>query len=50
MKYGREDESQSDELGVEYSSRTGNDGKQMADFFKTLDKLGGKEKTECRPF
>ena len=41
MKYGREDESQSDELGVEYSSRTGNDGKQMADFFKTLDKLGG---------
>lgn len=41
MKFGREDESQSDELGVEYASKTGNDGKQMADFFKTLDKLGG---------
>lgn len=41
MKFGREDESQSDELGVEYASRTGNDGNQMADFFKTLDLLGG---------
>jgi predicted Zn-dependent protease len=41
MKFGRADESQSDELGVEYATKTGNDCVQMADFFKTLDKLGG---------
>jgi predicted Zn-dependent protease len=41
MKFGRADESQSDELGVEYATKTGYDCVQMADFFKTLDKLGG---------
>ncbi|SFP71912.1 M48 family metalloprotease [Hymenobacter arizonensis] len=36
LKFGRDDERQSDELGVEYSSKIGYDASQMADFFQTL--------------
>ena len=36
LKFGRDDERQSDELGVEYSSKIGYDAAQMADFFQTL--------------
>ena len=47
LKFGREDESQSDELGVEYSSKIGYDAKHMADFFQTLqreqEKKGGSQ-------
>ncbi len=39
LKYSRDNESQSDELGVEYSTRVGYDAKEMADFFKTLKAL-----------
>jgi len=39
MKFGRNDESQSDELGVDYSSQVGYDATEMADFFKTLKKM-----------
>ena len=36
LKHSRDHESQSDELGVEYSTAVGYDAHQMADFFKTL--------------
>lgn len=36
LKNGRNAESQSDQLGVEYSSKIGYDAKEMADFFNTL--------------
>lgn len=39
LKYGRDDESQSDGLGVEYSTKVGYDAREMADFFKTLKML-----------
>jgi predicted Zn-dependent protease len=41
LKFGRDHESQSDELGVEYSSKIGFDARHMADFFGTLDRLSG---------
>lgn len=41
LKYSRNNESQSDELGVEYSTRVGYDAHEMADFFKTLKALSG---------
>ncbi len=40
LKYGRDDERQSDELGVEYSSKIGYDAHQMAHFFTTLERQG----------
>ncbi|MFT5148728.1 MAG: putative Zn-dependent protease [Flavobacteriales bacterium] len=36
LKFGRDAESQSDKLGVEYSSRIGYDAEEMAGFFNTL--------------
>ena len=42
LKYSRDHESQSDELGVEYSSKIGYDAHQMADFFGTLKKISAK--------
>ncbi|MCB0639280.1 MAG: M48 family metalloprotease [Lewinella sp.] len=41
LKYGRDAESQSDELGVEYSTEIGYNAAEMADFFGTLDRLTG---------
>lgn len=41
LKYGRDAESESDKLGVEYSSEIGYDAHQMAGFFATLDRLSG---------
>ncbi|NUN99332.1 MAG: M48 family metalloprotease [Saprospiraceae bacterium] len=41
LKFSRDDESQSDKLGVEYSTKIGYDAKEMAGFFKTLDRLSG---------
>ncbi len=38
LKFGRDAERQSDELGVEYSSKIGYDAKEMADFFITLER------------
>lgn len=38
LKFGRDAEKQSDELGVEYSTRLGYDASKMAEFFKTLEK------------
>ncbi|MCO6493816.1 MAG: M48 family metalloprotease [Phaeodactylibacter sp.] len=39
LKFGRDDESESDRLGVEYSTKIGYDAHQMADFFGTLKRL-----------
>lgn len=39
LKFGRDAESQSDRLGVEYSTKIGYDAKEMAGFFSTLDRL-----------
>ena len=36
LKFSRDDESQADGLGVQYSSKIGYDASQMADFFQTL--------------
>ncbi len=39
MGYSRAHESESDELGVEYSSKIGYDAKEMADFFGTIKRI-----------
>ena len=38
LKYGRDDENESDKLGVKYSSKIGYDPASMADFFLTLSR------------
>ena len=49
LKFGRDDERQSDELGVQYSSKIGYDASQMADFFQTLAREQQKSKAEPIP-
>jgi predicted Zn-dependent protease len=39
LKFGRENESESDKLGVEYSTKIGYDAQEMAGFFETLSRL-----------
>ncbi|WP_080238386.1 M48 family metalloprotease [Spirosoma rigui] len=39
LKYSRSHESQSDEIGVEYSSKIGYDAHQMANFFSTIKRI-----------
>ncbi len=39
LKFGRDHESQSDELGVNYSTQIGYNSHEMADFFKTLNRI-----------
>lgn len=41
LKFGRDAESESDRLGVEYSTKIGYDAHEMADFFETLNRLSG---------
>ena len=41
LKYSRDDERQSDQLGVEYATKVGYDTRPMAEFFHTLDQLSG---------
>ena len=47
LKFGRDAESQSDKLGVEYATKINYDAQEMAGFFQTLDRLseqsGGEE-------
>lgn len=42
LKYGRDAEKQSDDLGVQYSSKIGYDAHQMASFFTTLERQSEK--------
>lgn len=39
LKFSRDHETESDVLGVEYSSKIGYDAREMADFFETLHRL-----------
>lgn len=39
LKFSRDNETESDDLGVEYSSKLGYDAIQMANFFQTLDRM-----------
>ena len=50
LKFGRDNESQSDELGVEYSTKIGYDALHMANFFNTLDKLSGDQSERLPTF
>ncbi|HEX8529250.1 MAG TPA: M48 family metalloprotease [Cytophagales bacterium] len=49
LKFGRDDESQSDRLGVEYSTKIGYDAQEMAGFFNTLDRMGKQSGAESVP-
>ncbi len=40
LKFGRDAERQSDQLGVEYSTKIGYDATEMAGFFQTLERKG----------
>lgn len=43
LKFGRDHESESDMLGVDYSTQIGYNAHNMADFFQTLKRMGGDE-------
>lgn len=46
MKFGRDDETQSDDLGFRYMTTAGYDPSEMAEMFRTLDRTsGGGERT-----
>lgn len=42
LSYSRDHETESDKIGVDYSSKIGYDAREMADFFGTLKKLSDK--------
>jgi predicted Zn-dependent protease len=50
LKFGRDAESQSDELGVEYSTKIGYDADEMAGFFKTIDRIRAQSGEEIPTF
>ncbi|MGC1240464.1 MAG: M48 family metalloprotease [Chryseosolibacter sp.] len=50
LKFGRDAESQSDKLGVEYSTKIGYDASEMAGFFSTLDRLSSQNGQEVPTF
>jgi predicted Zn-dependent protease len=43
LSFSRDDETQADQLGVEYSSKMGFDAQKMADFFRVLEKMNLEE-------
>ena len=43
LKFSRDDETESDVLGVKYASAIGYDAKEMADFFQTLQRVTQKD-------
>ncbi|MEL6863957.1 MAG: M48 family metalloprotease [Bacteroidota bacterium] len=49
LKFSRDNESESDRLGVEYSTRVGYDAHYMADFFKTLNRMRSNSGGEAIP-
>ena len=50
LKFGRDHESESDGLGVEYSTRIGYDAHKMADFFATLKRMGSQSGSSVPTF
>ncbi len=49
LKFGRDHESQSDKLGVEYSTKIGYDAHEMAGFFETLSRMRGQSEAGAIP-
>jgi predicted Zn-dependent protease len=49
LKFSRDHETESDELGVEYSTKIDYDAHKMADFFQTLNRLSGGDEGESIP-
>ncbi|MBX2889107.1 MAG: M48 family metalloprotease [Ferruginibacter sp.] len=49
LKFGRDDETQSDKLGVEYSSKIGYDAHHMASFFTTLERQSSTPNAQALP-
>ncbi len=49
LKFSRDDERQSDELGVAYSTKVGYDAREMSNFFYTLDKMQGQSEQGSVP-
>jgi len=49
LKNGRDHETQSDQMGVEYSTKIGYDATYMAGFFKTLNRLSGGDEGQRIP-
>ena len=49
LKFGRDNESESDKLGVEYSTRIGYDAHHMANFFQTLHRMRASSGSEPIP-
>ena len=49
LKYSRDNESESDKLGVEYSSAVGYDAHHMANFFRTLSNMRSGTESEALP-
>jgi predicted Zn-dependent protease len=49
LKFGRDAERQSDDLGVEYSTKIGYDARQMAGFFRTLQRQSAAREGEELP-
>lgn len=49
LKYSRDNESQSDELGVAYSTQIGYDAHHMANFFNTLNRMRSETEAESLP-
>lgn len=43
LKFSRDHETESDRLGVEYSTKIGYDAREMAGFFQTLKRLSGEQ-------
>jgi predicted Zn-dependent protease len=50
LKFGRDHETESDELGVNYSTKIGYDARHMATFFGTLRRLGEKSGQDIPTF
>ena len=50
LKFGRDDEMESDRLGVEYSSKVGYDAMEMSHFFETLENLSPSGSEEIPDF
>ncbi|MEM9821527.1 MAG: M48 family metallopeptidase, partial [Bacteroidota bacterium] len=50
LKFGRDNESESDRLGVEYSTKIGYDAREMANFFNTLKRMRGDDSQQIPTF
>jgi len=49
LRFGRDDERQADQLGVEYAARVGYDPREVSNFFEVLGRLSGSSDRETIP-